>query len=142
MPKFYCEYCDLFLTHSGVSGRRQHLTGRRHINNKIEYYQTLIKEKGLTPPIYPPPPGMCLPAPAIKPGVPGLPGLAGMALPGLPRPGLPGLPALRPGLPGMPGLPLPGLPGMTLPMPGLGGLRPGLVPPGGAPAMPRMPGAV
>lgn len=28
------EYCDMFLTHSGLTGRRQHLTGRRHINNK------------------------------------------------------------------------------------------------------------
>jgi len=44
MPKFYCEYCDLYLTHSGLSGRRQHLTGRRHINNKIEYYQMLIRD--------------------------------------------------------------------------------------------------
>merc|ERR1712107_326138 len=74
MPKFYCEYCDLYLTHSGVAGRRQHLTGRRHINNKIEYYQTLIREKGLTPPIYPPPPGMVLPMPklpaAAKPAMP------------------------------------------------------------------------
>merc|ERR1712066_752173 len=85
MPKFYCEYCDLFLTHSGLNGRRQHLTGRRHINNKIEYYQMLIREKGLTPPIYPPPPGMVLPMPK-------LPG-AGAAPAGLPKlPGLPGLP--------------------------------------------------
>merc|ERR1712039_47646 len=99
MPKFYCEYCDLFLTHSGLSGRRQHLTGRRHINNKIEYYQLLIKEKGLTPPIYPPPPGMCLPAPTpAKAGLPGLPGVAPM----MPRlPGLPGAPL--PGLGGLPG---------------------------------------
>ena len=48
MPKFYCEYCDLYLTHSGLSGRRQHLTGRRHINNKIEYYQNLIRDKGVS----------------------------------------------------------------------------------------------
>mmetsp|Transcript_128900 Transcript_128900/g.223560 ORF Transcript_128900/g.223560 Transcript_128900/m.223560 type:complete len:141 (+) Transcript_128900:91-513(+) len=139
MPKFYCEYCDLYLTHSGLSGRRQHLTGRRHINNKIEYYQMLIREKGLTPPIYPPPPGMVLPMPKL-PSAPGLPGLPGGA--GLPKlPGMPGLPGLPggglPKLPGMPGLPgglpgLPGLPGGGLPkLPGMVGL-PGL------PAMPKL----
>mmetsp|Transcript_103425 Transcript_103425/g.292000 ORF Transcript_103425/g.292000 Transcript_103425/m.292000 type:complete len:130 (+) Transcript_103425:107-496(+) len=128
MPKFYCEYCDLYLTHSGLSGRRQHLTGRRHINNKIEYYQLLIKEKGLTPPIYPPPPGMCLPAPALKAGGLGA-GLGGLgAMTGMP-PMLPGLPGMPPRLPGLPGLPggmaprgFPGLPGLpALPgMPKLG----------------------
>mmetsp|Transcript_51454 Transcript_51454/g.95194 ORF Transcript_51454/g.95194 Transcript_51454/m.95194 type:complete len:128 (+) Transcript_51454:91-474(+) len=122
MPKFYCEYCDLYLTHSGKAGRYQHLTGRRHINNKIEYYQALIREKGLTPPIYPPPPGMVLPMPKLPgagaapaaptlPTIPGLPKLGG--LPGLGS--LPGLPAL-PGAPALPALPgaagLPALPGM------------------------------
>eukprot|EP00434_Breviolum_minutum_P031989 symbB.v1.2.028290.t1/scaffold2987.1/size129848/12 len=118
MPKFYCEYCDMFLTHSGLTGRRQHLTGRRHINNKIEFYQMLIREKGLTPPIYPPPPGMVLPMPKLpaaatpKPaataGLPGI-GLPGM-LPTMPKlPGVPALPGI--GLPGMPGL-LPGMPKM------------------------------
>eukprot|EP00927_Polykrikos_kofoidii_P074606 TRINITY_DN70620_c0_g1_i1.p1 TRINITY_DN70620_c0_g1~~TRINITY_DN70620_c0_g1_i1.p1 ORF type:complete len:136 (-),score=15.65 TRINITY_DN70620_c0_g1_i1:190-597(-) len=126
MPKFYCEYCDLYLTHSGLSGRRQHLTGRRHINNKIEYYQLLIKEKGLTPPIYPPPPGMCLPAPSLKTGLAalGLPNHPGTA--GLPR--LPGFPAL-PNFPGMGGLGCGG--GL------LGNRTPGL---GGMPGFPRMPG--
>mmetsp|Transcript_38027 Transcript_38027/g.81783 ORF Transcript_38027/g.81783 Transcript_38027/m.81783 type:complete len:122 (-) Transcript_38027:152-517(-) len=117
MPKFYCEYCDMFLTHSGLTGRRQHLTGRRHINNKIEYYQMLIREKGLTPPIYPPPPGMVLPMPKLpaatapKPAAATLPGLGipGM-LPTMPKlPGVPALPGI--GLPGMPGL-LPGMPKM------------------------------
>merc|ERR1711918_156813 len=104
------EYCDMFLTHSGLSGRRQHLTGRRHINNKIEYYQMLIREKGLTPPIYPPPPGMVLPMPKIPSG-PGAPG----GLPGLPKlpgmPGMGGLPGMPPGMGGLPGLAkLPGMP--------------------------------
>eukprot|EP00928_Gymnodinium_smaydae_P052806 TRINITY_DN36968_c0_g1_i1.p2 TRINITY_DN36968_c0_g1~~TRINITY_DN36968_c0_g1_i1.p2 ORF type:complete len:126 (-),score=10.50 TRINITY_DN36968_c0_g1_i1:72-449(-) len=125
MPKFYCEYCDLYLTHSGLSGRRQHLTGRRHINNKIEYYQLLIKEKGLTPPIYPPPPGMCLPAPSLgKAGLPGLPGMLGAGLPRLPgMPMLPGLGALgaRPGLPALPGM-LPRLPAMPGALPRLPGM--------------------
>merc|ERR1711948_73650 len=101
------EYCDLFLTHSGLNGRRQHLTGRRHINNKIEYYQMLIREKGLTPPIYPPPPGMVLPMPKL-PGVGGLPVLGGLGgLAGLPK--LPGAPALPGGLAGLGALKLPGM---------------------------------
>eukprot|EP00931_Biecheleriopsis_adriatica_P057549 TRINITY_DN34152_c0_g1_i2.p2 TRINITY_DN34152_c0_g1~~TRINITY_DN34152_c0_g1_i2.p2 ORF type:complete len:132 (-),score=29.41 TRINITY_DN34152_c0_g1_i2:77-472(-) len=129
MPKFYCEYCDMFLTHSGLTGRRQHLTGRRHINNKIEYYQMLIRDKGLTPPIYPPPPGMVLPMPklpgaaAAKPGgpaalggLPGMPKLPGpVGLPGMPGMGMgmAALPGLMPGMPKLPGMP--GLPGMALP---------------------------
>mmetsp|Transcript_42355 Transcript_42355/g.92268 ORF Transcript_42355/g.92268 Transcript_42355/m.92268 type:complete len:131 (+) Transcript_42355:120-512(+) len=96
MPKFYCEYCDMYLTHSGKAGRYQHLTGRRHINNKIEYYQTLIREKGLTPPIYAPPPGMVLPMPKLGPP----PAMHMGGFPGLP--GLPGMPQFRGGFPGMP----------------------------------------
>mmetsp|Transcript_55715 Transcript_55715/g.154346 ORF Transcript_55715/g.154346 Transcript_55715/m.154346 type:complete len:134 (+) Transcript_55715:78-479(+) len=132
MPKYYCEYCDLFLTHSGLSGRKQHLTGRRHINNKIEYYQMLIREKGLTPPIYPPPPGMVLPMPKMptptaptpsptlpgfRPGMPGLPGFGGLG-------GLPGMPKF----PGMPGM-MTTFPGMTMPRFGVGLTMPGMRPP-------------
>ncbi|CAE7551795.1 unnamed protein product [Symbiodinium sp. CCMP2592] len=84
MPKFYCEYCDMFLGHRGTSGRRQHMTGRRHINNKIEFYQMLIREKGLTPPIYPPPPGMVLPMPKLPAAAAPKPALGGI-LPGMPR---------------------------------------------------------
>lgn len=51
MPKYYCEYCDIYLTHSSPGGRRQHASGRKHISMKIEYYQNLIREKGFVPPI-------------------------------------------------------------------------------------------
>lgn len=109
MPKrFYDDYSDMYLKNSSQTGRKSHMSGRRHINNKIEYWQMLIREKGLTPPIYPPPPGMMLPmpklptanAPLAKLGP--LPGLAAGLLPGL-------LPAKIPQLPGMPGNPLPGM---------------------------------
>eukprot|EP00438_Fugacium_kawagutii_P011343 Skav220223 [mRNA] locus=scaffold749:125677:126063:- [translate_table: standard] len=119
MPKrFYDDYSDMYLKNNSTTARKQHMSGRRHINNKVEYWQRLIREKGLTPPIYPPPPGMVLPMPklpAANPSVAKLAAVPGMAgLPGLPG-GLPGaLPGL-PGLPAMPGLPLPGmaaLPGM------------------------------
>ncbi len=52
MPKFYCEYCGVYLTHSSPSGRKQHCRGRKHINNKIEYYNQLLidqNQSGCTP---------------------------------------------------------------------------------------------
>lgn len=44
MPKYFCEYCGIFLTHSSPWGRKQHSHGRKHINNKIEYYSQFIYE--------------------------------------------------------------------------------------------------
>ena len=38
MPRYYCEYCDISLTHSSVPGRKQHHSGRKHIMNFIEYW--------------------------------------------------------------------------------------------------------
>ncbi|CAA9990876.1 hypothetical protein, conserved in Apicomplexan species [Plasmodium knowlesi strain H] len=49
MPKYYCEYCDIYLTHSSPVGRRQHVQGRKHISAKIEYFQNLLREEGITP---------------------------------------------------------------------------------------------
>eukprot|EP00922_Rhytidocystis_sp_ex-Travisia-forbesii_P071127 GHVS01106140.1.p2 GENE.GHVS01106140.1~~GHVS01106140.1.p2 ORF type:complete len:131 (-),score=20.50 GHVS01106140.1:23-415(-) len=49
MPKYYCEYCDIYLTHSSPAGRRQHNSGRKHINMKVEYYQNLLREGGMFP---------------------------------------------------------------------------------------------
>ncbi|KJP85482.1 hypothetical protein AK88_04878 [Plasmodium fragile] len=49
MPKYYCEYCDIYLTHSSPVGRRQHSQGRKHINAKIEYFENLLREEGITP---------------------------------------------------------------------------------------------
>lgn len=45
MPKFYCEYCGIYLTHSSPSGRKQHSHGRKHINNKVEYYSQFLIEQ-------------------------------------------------------------------------------------------------
>jgi hypothetical protein len=44
MPKFYCEYCGIYLTHSSPSGRKQHAEGRKHIQAKIDYYSQLLVE--------------------------------------------------------------------------------------------------
>jgi U1 small nuclear ribonucleoprotein C len=69
MPKFYCDYCDIYLAHSSIGGRRQHCIGRKHIQNKIDYYQRIVREQGLAmmpilpggiPPVFP---GMHAPFP-------------------------------------------------------------------------------
>ena len=44
MPKYFCEYCGIYLTHSSPGGRNQHARGRKHINNKIEYYSQILYE--------------------------------------------------------------------------------------------------
>lgn len=51
MPKFYCDYCDIYLTHSSTNGRKQHRLGRKHINNKIDHYKKVIKTPGFSPPL-------------------------------------------------------------------------------------------
>lgn len=51
MPKFYCDYCDIYLTHSSTNGRKQHRLGRKHINNKIDHYKKVIKSPGFSPPL-------------------------------------------------------------------------------------------
>ncbi|KAF7458895.1 U1 zinc finger protein [Cryptosporidium felis] len=51
MPKFYCDYCDIYLTHSSTNGRKQHNLGRRHINNKIDHYKNVIKSPGFSAPL-------------------------------------------------------------------------------------------
>ncbi|KAJ1604285.1 hypothetical protein OJ253_3094 [Cryptosporidium canis] len=51
MPKFYCDYCDIYLTHSSTNGRKQHNSGRKHINNKIDHYKNVIRSPGFSPPL-------------------------------------------------------------------------------------------
>ncbi|KAH7648121.1 hypothetical protein FG379_000045 [Cryptosporidium bovis] len=51
MGKFYCEYCDIYLTHSSTNGRKQHNSGRKHINNKIDYYKNVIMAPGFNAPL-------------------------------------------------------------------------------------------
>ncbi|KAB8236153.1 putative U1 snRNP complex component Yhc1 [Aspergillus alliaceus] len=39
MPKFFCDYCDVYLTHDSMSVRKAHNSGRNHLRNVLEYYQ-------------------------------------------------------------------------------------------------------
>ncbi|KAJ2904446.1 U1 small nuclear ribonucleoprotein C [Coemansia aciculifera] len=41
MPKYYCDYCDIFLTHDSSSVRKAHNTGWKHINQVAAYYRDL-----------------------------------------------------------------------------------------------------
>ncbi|GHJ87878.1 hypothetical protein NliqN6_4280 [Naganishia liquefaciens] len=41
MGKYYCDYCDVFLTHDSQSVRKAHNSGRNHIQNVIDYYSSL-----------------------------------------------------------------------------------------------------
>lgn len=45
MPRFFCEYCDVYLTHDSMSVRKAHNSGRNHLRNVIDYYQQIGHEK-------------------------------------------------------------------------------------------------
>ncbi|KAJ2560023.1 U1 small nuclear ribonucleoprotein C [Coemansia sp. RSA 1933] len=45
MPKYYCDYCDIFLTHDSVSVRKAHNTGWKHINQVVVYYRDVDSDK-------------------------------------------------------------------------------------------------
>uniref|UniRef100_A0A7C8YBG4 U1 small nuclear ribonucleoprotein C n=1 Tax=Opuntia streptacantha TaxID=393608 RepID=A0A7C8YBG4_OPUST len=131
MPRYYCDYCDTYLTHDSPSVRKQHNAGYKHKANVRTYYQQFeeqqtqslidqrIKEHlsgqaafgqigaayaAWRPGVRPP----ILPAPLPIPGAvpPGAP--MGVRLPVLPRPvGLPvyGAAPVAAPIPGQPGAP-------------------------------------
>ena len=45
MPKFYCDYCDTYLTHDSPSVRKTHCQGRKHKENVRDYYQKWMEEQ-------------------------------------------------------------------------------------------------
>ncbi|KAG4304431.1 hypothetical protein PORY_002141 [Pneumocystis oryctolagi] len=123
---YYCDYCDVFLTHDSASVRKAHNAGKNHITNVREYYQEISHEKAQNvidsiakayenQPVMLPVPGM-FPHPIISgmppPPIPNIPG----GLP--PRPGIHDAP-LPPPVPGMPFPPPFGaLPRLNFPFPG------------------------
>ena len=44
MPKYYCDYCDTFLTHDSASVRKSHIDGVRHQAAVKAYYAQLDSE--------------------------------------------------------------------------------------------------
>lgn len=45
MPKFYCDYCDTYLTHDSPSVRKTHNSGKKHKDNVISYYQQWMDQQ-------------------------------------------------------------------------------------------------
>mmetsp|Transcript_21018 Transcript_21018/g.33230 ORF Transcript_21018/g.33230 Transcript_21018/m.33230 type:complete len:372 (-) Transcript_21018:125-1240(-) len=41
MGRYYCDYCDIYLTHDNRDGRKQHCMGRKHLENVYAYYNQL-----------------------------------------------------------------------------------------------------
>ncbi|TDZ25600.1 U1 small nuclear ribonucleoprotein C [Colletotrichum orbiculare MAFF 240422] len=160
MPKFFCDYCDVYLTHDSMSVRKAHNSGRNHLRNVVDYYQQIGHEKAQSvidsitssyaaegqahnnPMLPQNQPGSAFPPPFPFPGgpppFPGMPAGAppfpqGMIPP--PGPGGRGMPPMPPFPPGPNGAMPPG----GLPFPPPGGLPAGLpFPPPGAPgSLPR-----
>ncbi|CCI40504.1 hypothetical protein ABG067_000741 [Albugo candida] len=42
MPRYYCDYCDTYLTHDSQAGRKQHNRGWKHRENVKLYYEQLL----------------------------------------------------------------------------------------------------
>ncbi|PNP44049.1 hypothetical protein TGAM01_v207613 [Trichoderma gamsii] len=156
MPKFFCDYCDVYLTHDSMSVRKAHNSGRNHLRNVVDYYQQIGHEKAQSvidsitssyaaegqahanPMLLQNQPGHAFPpfgfpggVPPPFPGMPGAPpGQFPQGLP--PPPGGRGMPPFPPGPNGMPPMPPPN----GLPFPPPGGLP---FPPPGAPGAPGLP---
>lgn len=45
MPKYYCDYCDTFLTHDSPSVRKTHNGGRKHKENVRMFYQLWMEQQ-------------------------------------------------------------------------------------------------
>ncbi|XP_022654099.1 U1 small nuclear ribonucleoprotein C-like [Varroa jacobsoni] len=156
MPKYYCDYCDTFLTHDSPSVRKTHCGGRKHKENVRFYYQKWMEDQaqnlidqttaafkqGKMAPrsgAMVPPPGQHLnnhPAPGNQPGPmtapagPGGPPGVHQGPPMMMAPpgmGPPGMGGLPPGMPPMPPMGPLGFPGM----PGMPPIGPGMPPMGG-----------
>ncbi|KAG1684513.1 hypothetical protein DVH05_011027 [Phytophthora capsici] len=110
MPRYYCDYCDTYLTHDSQAGRKQHNRGWKHRENVKLYYEQFLAGQGVMMN-----PGEWLRGPS-----------PGGALP--PRPNGPGMPGGYP--------PRGGPPRGMMPPPGPG-MRPPMFrgPPGGPPPM-------
>uniref|UniRef100_A0A8C5W5W5 U1 small nuclear ribonucleoprotein C n=1 Tax=Microcebus murinus TaxID=30608 RepID=A0A8C5W5W5_MICMU len=107
---FYCDYCDMYLTHDSPSARKTHCNGRKHKENVKDYYQKWMEEQaqslidkttapfqqGKIPPTpfsAPPPAGAMIPPPPSLPGPPH-PGM--MPAPYMGGPPPPGMMPVRP----------------------------------------------
>merc|ERR1711904_5621 len=44
MPRYYCDYCDAYLTHDSRSVRKQHCSGFKHKANVRAYYAVFLEQ--------------------------------------------------------------------------------------------------
>merc|ERR1719230_2459982 len=86
MPRFWCDYCAVHLTHDSFKGRKQHMYGWKHRENVKQYYAQFLRENepGFDP-VMPMPGGGGMPkqnisAPAPR-GMPGMMPPRGMMMP-------------------------------------------------------------
>lgn len=93
MPKYFCDYCDTYLTHDSPSVRKTHCAGRKHRENVKFYYekwyeQNIQKIQQQQTPSIPPPSSfktLDFPPPPMLRGLPTgppppMPSLANMAM--------------------------------------------------------------
>lgn len=45
MGKYYCDYCDVYLTHDSPAVRKQHNDGNRHKQSVCEYYKEFVGKR-------------------------------------------------------------------------------------------------
>jgi U1 small nuclear ribonucleoprotein C len=118
MPKFYCDYCDIFLTHDSMRVRNDHNAGWKHKMFLQNYWTNLDARRvqvvvdRITQAYW-------------EAGLPGFPELVPLGRGGNRKQIRPQVPAGMPGMPGMPPLP----PGMMPPPGMLPGMPPGMLPP-------------
>ncbi|KAL2173196.1 U1 zinc finger-domain-containing protein, partial [Thermothelomyces heterothallicus CBS 202.75] len=105
MPKFFCDYCDVYLTHDSMSVRKAHNSGRNHLRNVVDYYQQIGHEKAqsvidsITSSYAAE--GQAHANPMLPHNQPGG-GHFGLGPAGVPPPPMPGMPPI-PGMPPFPG---------------------------------------
>ncbi|KFD53791.1 hypothetical protein M513_05297 [Trichuris suis] len=144
MPKYFCDYCDTFLTHDTPSVRKTHNSGRKHRENVRMYYQQWLEEQAqklvdatarafresnvMRNPVgmMPPPGAMLIPGASMPLAMPPHPGMP-----------IPGPPYMFPpaGMPPVAGLPPRPIVAMSEGLP-LGAMPP--IPPGQFPPRPAM----
>ena len=128
MPRDFCDYCDVYLTHDSAPGRKQHIRGWKHRENVKQYYEVYMKAYYDQNTVI---------NPGILPRAPGM--LSSMPRPGLVNPALMPPPPRFNFMPPPPGSVPPPPPGSVPPPPGSVPKPParGFLPPRGFPMPPQ-----
>lgn len=122
MPRYYCDYCDTFLTHDSPAVRKQHNAGYKHKANVRNYYMQFDAEDAI---------GVSSGPEPMRPLEDRAPVPTFLSAPRQPYPAGPPRPMGGGPMPMGGGMPPPGM----MPRPGMGPAQPGMGPPhpGGMP---------